>query len=74
MCRPGSGDVCDANELCTGVPGQGCPVDDAPSNTTVVCRAGSVGDICNVYELCTGVSQAPCPPDPGGGGTLMNAL
>jgi hypothetical protein len=63
VCRTGSGDLCDQNETCTGVPGQGCPADDAPTNTTLVCRVGSVGDFCDQNELCSGVPGATCPAD-----------
>jgi len=63
VCRGGSGDSCDENETCTGLPGAGCPADDALAKAGVACRVGSVGDICDLNEACTGAPGATCPPD-----------
>jgi hypothetical protein len=72
VCRPGSGDVCDQNEQCNGVPGVACPPDDAPGNTGIICRLSTTGDICDVSETCTGAPGATCPPDDAPG--KMNLL
>jgi hypothetical protein len=61
VCRPGSGDLCDPDERCTGLTGQGCPPDQV-ANPTVVCRAGS-GDACDPAEHCTAIPGAACPAD-----------
>jgi hypothetical protein len=61
VCNPGSGDLCDPDERCTGVPAEGCPP-DVVANPTTVCRAGS-GDACDPSEHCTGVPGAACPAD-----------
>ena len=37
VCNPGSGDVCDPDETCTGAAGQACPADTSPPADTV-CR------------------------------------
>jgi len=61
VCNPGSGDLCDPDETCSGSPGQACPSDTVASDGTL-CRAGS-GDLCDPDETCTGVADAPCPAD-----------
>jgi hypothetical protein len=60
ICDPGSGDVCDPPESCTGTPLETCPVDVVASATTI-CRT-EAGD-CDVAESCTGVADAACPAD-----------
>ena len=58
VCRTGSGDSCDPNEVCAG---GSCPPDTvAPAST--VCRTGS-GDSCDPDELCPGVAGQACPAD-----------
>ncbi|HYB98936.1 MAG TPA: hypothetical protein VEC57_07330 [Candidatus Limnocylindrales bacterium] len=60
VCRAGSGDLCDPDELCTGSEAD-CPADVVqPAGT--VCRAGS-GDLCNSDETCSGTAGAACPAD-----------
>ncbi len=60
MCNPGSGDVCDPDEACSGTAGQPCPADTvAPPST--VCR-GAAG-VCDAAEQCTGTPDVPCPAD-----------
>ena len=59
VCRAGSGDLCDPDERCTGISGQGCPA-DVVANPTTVCRAGS-GDVCDPTEHCTAVPGAAVP-------------
>jgi len=61
VCREGSGDICDPDEVCTGTPGTGCPADHVAMEN-VVCRAGS-GDMCDPPEFCTHVPGAVCPED-----------
>jgi hypothetical protein len=61
VCKAGSGDVCDPDELCSGVANEACPADGV-APTTTVCNAGS-GDLCDPDELCTGVADATCPAD-----------
>jgi len=59
VCRPGSMDMCDPAEQCTGISGQGCPA-DIVANPSTVCRAGS-GDGCDPNENCTAIPGQPCP-------------
>jgi hypothetical protein len=61
VCRAGSGDVCDPDEVCDGA-GPGCP-DDVLENGSFVCRADDDGDGCDVAELCPGSAGAACPVD-----------
>jgi hypothetical protein len=58
VCRPGSGDVCDPEETCSGGV---CPTDQFEPGTTV-CRTGS-GDTCDPDETCPGVAGMGCPAD-----------
>ena len=60
---PGSGDLCDPDERCNGLTGQGCPP-DVVANPTTVCRAGS-GDSCDPDETCTAIPGMPCPANIG---------
>ncbi len=60
VCRAGSGDSCDPDEVCTGSSGT-CPVDSFEPGTTV-CRTGS-GDSCDPDENCPGVAGGACPAD-----------
>src|SRR5262249_32751985 len=57
VCRPGSGDVCDPDEKCTGTSAD-CPVDSVAPIATV-CRPA--GGECDVTETCSGVGRQPCP-------------
>jgi hypothetical protein len=59
LCRAGSGDICDPEERCTGIKGQGCPA-NVVANPSTVCRVGS-GDSCDPSEFCTAVPLQPCP-------------
>jgi hypothetical protein len=61
VCRVGSGDSCDPDELCPGVAGGACPTDIVLTPDDV-CRVGS-GDLCDPDEFCTGIPRATCPPD-----------
>ena len=61
ICKPGSGDLCDPAERCTGIPGQDCPQDVVAPPTTV-CNPGS-GDLCDPAEHCTGIPDQACPAD-----------
>ncbi len=61
MCRSGSGDTCDPDELCPGSAGQTCP-SDVVSPAATVCRAGS-GDTCDPDEACSGTAGQACPSD-----------
>ncbi len=61
MCRPGSGDICDPDETCTGVAGETCPPDEHRA-AGFVCNEGS-GDICDPDETCSGVPGEACPND-----------
>jgi hypothetical protein len=61
VCNPGSGDVCDPDEVCSGAADQACPADNVASAGTV-CNPGS-GDQCDPDELCTGVADQACPAD-----------
>ena len=58
VCRAGSGDVCDPDELCTGT-STTCPA-DVKKSASFVCRAAV--DVCDKDEKCTGVAGQPCPP------------
>src|SRR5204862_5789467 len=70
VCRPGSGDVCDPDEACTGVSAT-CPPDVfLPS--TFQCRAAA-GE-CDIAETCGGAPGQPCPADAKkGSGTACTA-
>jgi hypothetical protein len=62
-CRPGSGDICDPDEVCTGVAGEACP-DDVFKSSDYVCRASGTGDlICDPPENCPGIAGEMCPDD-----------
>jgi hypothetical protein len=61
ICNPGSGDLCDPDESCTGVADAQCPADVVAPATTI-CNPGS-GDVCDPDESCTGVADATCPND-----------
>jgi hypothetical protein len=60
LCRTGSGDVCDPDELCTGVSAD-CPA-DVVTGATTTCRTGS-GDVCDPDESCPGTAGGACPAD-----------
>jgi hypothetical protein len=60
VCNPGSGDICDPDETCTGTPGAACPSDNIASAGTV-CRTDA-GD-CDVEEVCSGNADEACPVD-----------
>jgi len=60
VCRPGSGDLCDPDETCTGIDPT-CPTDVVASAGTL-CDSGS-GDICDPDEVCSGSPGAACPGD-----------
>jgi hypothetical protein len=60
LCRAGSGDACDRDEVCDGA-SPSCPP-DVYENDTHVCRTGS-GDSCDPDEACPGQPGVPCPPD-----------
>jgi hypothetical protein len=63
ICNAGSGDICDPDESCTGVPGAACP-DDIFEPETTVCRVSGTGDeVCDPAELCPGLPGAVCPPE-----------
>jgi len=54
VCRTGSGDLCDPDETCRGVPGGACAADVVtPAGT--LCNPGS-GDLCDPDETCSGVA------------------
>ena len=60
ICRQGSGDVCDPDEVCVdGI--AACPADVVEVAGTV-CNPGS-GDICDPDEVCSGVAGVACPAD-----------
>jgi hypothetical protein len=61
VCNPGSGDICDPDESCSGVAGEACPADSVAPATTI-CNPGS-GDICDPAESCTGNPDEACPDD-----------
>jgi hypothetical protein len=61
ICRPGSGDICDPDESCTGEADVACP-DDVVTPATTICNPGS-GDICDPDESCTGLAGEACPDD-----------
>src|SRR2546422_9272812 len=48
MCRPGSGDVCDPDETCTGT-NASCPA-DAVKPSSFECRASA--GVCDTAESC----------------------
>ena len=60
VCNPGSGDVCDPDEMCTGTSAS-CPADVFDPGT-LVCNPGS-GDLCDPDESCTGLPGDACPVD-----------
>jgi hypothetical protein len=60
VCRPGSGDVCDPDEVCDGTVAP-CPA-DVVQPSGFVCLPGS-GDLCDPDEVCSGVAGAACPAD-----------
>ena len=57
VCRLGSGDICDAGEICDGV-SINCPV-DILSDPNTVCHAGS-GSICDPDLFCPGIAGEAC--------------
>ena len=61
VCRKGSGDICDPDEVCDGVQAGACPA-DVVAPTTTVCNTGS-GDVCDPDESCTGLAGQACPED-----------
>ncbi len=58
VCRAGSGDSCDPDELCTGS-SDTCP-SDVLSSVGTECYAGS-GDSCDPAKQCTGNPGESCP-------------
>jgi hypothetical protein len=60
ICRPGSGDFCDVDELCTGNPDEACPTDVFEPATTE-CRPDA--GVCDAAEQCPGVPGDACPDD-----------
>ena len=60
VCRPGSGDMCDPDEVCVDQQAE-CPADVITPATTV-CNPGS-GDICDPAESCPGTPGGTCPED-----------
>ncbi len=60
VCRAGSGDACDPDELCDGTT-PNCPGDTVLASGDV-CRTGS-GDSCDPDELCSGTPGVACPTD-----------
>src|SRR5256886_6745090 len=59
VCRAGSGDVCDADEVCTGVSST-CPP-DVFLPIGVICRPAA-GE-CDIAEGCGGLPGQACGPD-----------
>lgn len=59
VCRAGSGDVCDPDELCTGSSST-CP-GNVVQPATLVCRAAA-GE-CDQAETCPGIAGQQCPGD-----------
>src|SRR5205823_51580 len=59
LCRAGSGDACDPDEVCTGTSAS-CPADVVQSSS-FVCR-GAAGE-CDVAENCPGTAGGACPAD-----------
>ena len=53
--------MCDPDERCSGVVGEGCPA-NVVANPSTVCRTGS-GDSCDPDETCTAIPGAACPSD-----------
>ena len=60
VCRVGSGDSCDLDEVCDGANTGACPLDVFEPATTV-CR-GTAG-VCDIAEQCTGNAGESCPAD-----------
>jgi hypothetical protein len=58
VCRTGSGDACDPDEVCTGA-SPTCPADVTLPGFTCRPAAGE----CDVAENCGGLPTDPCPPD-----------
>jgi hypothetical protein len=61
ICNQGSGDACDRDEVCSGIPGEACQA-DSYEDSGFVCRTGS-GDFCDPDENCPGAPDATCPVD-----------
>jgi hypothetical protein len=61
VCNPGSGDLCDPDEMCTGNPDEACP-DDGVADQGTICNEGS-GDACDPDEVCSGNADEACPDD-----------
>src|SRR5206468_3925904 len=59
VCRAGSGDACDPDEVCTGT-STSCPADVVQSSS-FVCR--TAGGECDVAENCPGTAGGACPAD-----------
>src|SRR5258705_173503 len=59
VCRPGSGDVCDPDETCTGT-GASCSA-DLVKPSSFECRASA--GVCDTAESCSGVATQACPVD-----------
>jgi hypothetical protein len=71
VCRTGSGDSCDPNELC--IDQQASCTDDFFEPGTTMCNAGS-GDLCDPDEMCPGTAGGVCPDDVfDNGSTVCNA-
>jgi hypothetical protein len=70
ICRQGSGDTCDPDEVCVdGI--AACPT-DVVTDAGTVCNQGS-GDICDPDEVCSGIAGEACPDDAvASSGTVCN--
>ncbi len=58
VCRAGSGDSCDPDEMCMGS-SDACP-SDTVLGAGIECYAGS-GDLCDPAKQCSGVPAESCP-------------
>src|SRR5439155_24325995 len=59
VCRAGSGDACDPDEVCTGTSAS-CPT-DVFKPSTFVCRTAA-GE-CDLADNCPGTAGGACPAD-----------